>query len=89
LAAFAAGCIERIGARDVLDEPGAMGPCSHHFWRHIAGRAALVVRPGNTVEVAEVMNLAGRTAGSIDRHDVAARASIPELMRRPKRPSIP
>jgi FAD/FMN-containing dehydrogenase len=60
LAAFAQGCIAGIGQKFVLREAEELSPYAIDFLRQHQGRAAYVVRPGTTAEVAQVVSLAAR-----------------------------
>lgn len=55
LAAFAARCRELLGRDAVLDDPAEIEPHLVDFWGQYRGRAALVVRPADTAEVATVV----------------------------------
>ena len=55
---FAAACVDLIGAPNVIADPAEQEPYTVDFWRLIRGRAALVLRPGTTAEVAGIVRLA-------------------------------
>lgn len=55
---FVEGCTAIVGAGRVLREPADVAPYEVDFWRAVEGRAALVVRPRSTAEVAAVVALA-------------------------------
>lgn len=57
-AEFLEGCAAAVGADRVLTEPEAKAPYEVDFWRAIEGRAALVLRPRTTEEVARIAALA-------------------------------
>src|SRR3954452_187619 len=57
--AFVQACAALIGERHVLADPETLDAYATDFWRLIKGRAALVLRPGSTEEVAGLVRLAG------------------------------
>ena len=60
LASFAAECAAVIGQEHVLTDDEALSAYAVDFWHRYHGRAACVVRPGSTAEVAKVVALAAR-----------------------------
>ena len=60
LASFAAECAVAIGQKYVLATGEDLSSYTADFWRQHCGRAACVVRPGSTAEVAQVVALATR-----------------------------
>jgi FAD/FMN-containing dehydrogenase len=59
-AGFLEGCAAIVGADRVIGSPEAMAPYEIDFWRAVEGRAAVVLRPRATAEVAALMALAHR-----------------------------
>ena len=57
--AFVRACADLVGERHVLADPETLDAYATDFWRLIKGRAALVLRPGSTEEVAGLVRLAG------------------------------
>jgi len=57
--AFVRACADLVGERHVLADPETLDTYATDFWRLIKGRAALVLRPGSTEEVAGIVRLAG------------------------------
>ncbi|HEY6633815.1 MAG TPA: FAD-binding oxidoreductase, partial [Rhizobiaceae bacterium] len=55
---FLAACRAAIGAGHVLTEPAETLRFAHDFWGQYKGRAAAVLRPGSTSEVAALLALA-------------------------------
>jgi len=55
---FLAACRAAIGAGHVLTEPAETLRFAHDFWGQYKGRAAAVLRPGSTGEVAAILALA-------------------------------
>lgn len=55
---FVEGCAAIVGAGRVLREPADLAPYEVDFWRAVEGRAALVLRPRSTAEVAAIVALA-------------------------------
>jgi FAD/FMN-containing dehydrogenase len=55
---FLAGCAAIVGPGRVLTERAALAPYEVDFWQAIEGRAALVLRPRSTEEVARLVALA-------------------------------
>lgn len=55
LTTFAARCRELLGPAGVIDEPQAMEPYVVDFWGQYRGRAALVLRPADTQQVAAIV----------------------------------
>ena len=58
--AFVRACADLVGERHVLADPETLDAYATDFWRLIKGRAALVLRPGSTEEVAGIVRLAGQ-----------------------------
>ena len=54
-----------VGPRHVLTDPATMGSYETDWTRRFSGRAALVVRPGDTSEVAEVVRACARAGAAI------------------------
>jgi FAD/FMN-containing dehydrogenase len=63
--AFLAGCAAIVGPGRVIAEREALAPYEVDFWRAIEGRAALVLRPRSTEEVARLVALAHQHGVSI------------------------
>ncbi|MFZ1425464.1 MAG: FAD-binding oxidoreductase [Geminicoccaceae bacterium] len=59
-AGFLEGCAAVIGAERVIQAADAMAPHEIDFWQAVEGRAAAVLRPRSTDEVAQIMALAHR-----------------------------
>ncbi len=57
---FVAACVAALGREAVLADQGEISRYTFDFWRQIEGRSPLVLRPGSTAEVAEVVGLAAR-----------------------------
>ena len=59
-AAFIADCAAILGPERVVQAADAMAPHEVDFWQAVEGRAAAVLRPRSTAEVAQLMALAHR-----------------------------
>jgi FAD/FMN-containing dehydrogenase len=58
--AFVSACIAALGRSAVIADPGEIRRYTVDFWGQVEGSSPLVLRPGSTAEVSEVVGLAAR-----------------------------